>query len=274
MCLIAFRYSDHPEYALVFAGNRDEFYERPTAPAQFWDDAPHVLAGRDRKAGGTWLGVTRTGRWAAITNVRDPSSRDPDAPSRGQLVADALTGSQPPEDYVRSVAARATQYNGFNLLVGSPSACWHLTNRADLTEDADDPVRMQAVAPGTHGLSNATLDTPWPKVKRGTRKLDAALADGAGPERLLDLLDDREPAPDDELPDTGVGQAVERMLSPLFIESPDYGTRSSTVLLIRHDGRVTFAERTFERGTPVGTREFSFEIVASNTSAETPDAAA
>ena len=256
MCLLTFRWNQHPTHALVLAANRDEFYERPTDPAHFWDDAPHVLAGRDRSAGGTWMGVTRTGRWAALTNVRALDIRDPkpDAPSRGHLVADFLTGTTSPRNYIADVAARGSRYNGFNLLVGTPACCLYYSNH-------DGTIRT--VSPGTHGLSNHLLDTPWPKVERSTRRLEQAVetANGAAPNpnALLDLLDDRTRAPDEALPDTGVGLEAERMLSPPFIESPDYGTRASTVLLLRYDGRVRFVEQTFVQGTPDRTREFVFD---------------
>lgn len=261
MCLIAFAIDVHPEYPLVFAGNRDEFYARPTAPARFWAEAPEVLAGRDRKAGGTWLGVTRTGRWASITNVRDPSARIDDAPSRGHLVADYLTGDADPDTYLREVAARGDRYNGFNLLVGDGAWCGYVSNRTPNASTHNGDVRR--VEAGIHGLSNAALNTPWPKVTRATGALrgvldDAFPGESLDPERLLTLLDDRRRAPDDALPDTGVGRDAERMLSPVFIESDGYGTRASTVLLIDRNGHVTFAERTYDAGRAEGTRTVSF----------------
>jgi uncharacterized protein with NRDE domain len=207
------------------------------------------------------MGITRTGRWAAITNVRalDVRTPKPDTPSRGHLVADYLTGTATPQAYLDDVAARGDAYNGFNLLVGTPSACCYYSNH-DAPSTTAAP---ETVAPGTHGLSNDRLDAPWPKVERTTRRLDErlAFADGSAPtpERLLGLLDDRQPAPDDALPDTGVGLAKERVLSPPFIESPGYGTRCSTVLLLRHDGHVRFVERTFAKGTPARTRSFAFQ---------------
>ena len=264
MCLIAFRYQQHPTHALILAANRDEFYARPTAPAQFWDDAPAVLAGRDQQAGGTWMGVTRTGRWAALTNVRalDVQAPKPDAASRGHLVSEYLTGTAAPRTYLASIADAEDAYNGFNLLVGTPDACWYASNHG---------VAPQSVSPGTHGLSNHVLDTPWPKVQRTTRRLDETLSasNGSAPDAdvLLDLLDDRTPAPDEALPDTGVGLEAERMLSPPFIESPDYGTRASTVLLIGHDGAIRFIERTFRKGTPTRTRAFAFDAAPAPTGA-------
>jgi uncharacterized protein with NRDE domain len=251
MCLILFAQSAHSDYPLVFAGNRDEFYDRPSAPAAFWDDAPHVLGGRDRKAGGTWLGITERGHWATVTNVRDQMPRRDDAPSRGHLVANYLKDEPSPEAYVRSVEASADRYNGFNLLVGTLEETFYLSNRNGAP---------RSVAPGVHGMSNAQLDDPWPKVERGTSKLRAVLEHEITPERLLDILDDRQPAPDDELPNTGMGQDTERMLSPPFIEGEKYGTRTSTVILMHRSGTVTFVERNFDCGAPDETRRFSFDI--------------
>lgn len=251
MCLILFAYDRHPGYPLVFAGNRDEFYDRPTTEASFWDDASHVLAGRDLKSGGTWLGVTRRGHWATVTNVRDQRPHREDAPSRGHLVSDYLKEEPPPEEYVRAVAARAEEYNGFNLLLGTPETLFYLSNR-------DGPPR--SVEPGVHGMSNAQLNDPWPKVQRGKSGLRSLLEGEVSPEPLLDVLDDRRPAPEEDLPDTGVGADTERLLSPPFIEGDEYGTRASTVLLMHQSGSVTFVERSFDRGGPLDTRRFSFEI--------------
>lgn len=251
MCLILLAYDSHPEYPLVFAGNRDEFYDRPAAPAAFWTEAPHVLAGRDLASGGTWLGVTRRGHWATVTNVRDQTPYRDDAPSRGHLVAEYLKTEPDPESYLRDVADRADAYNGFNLLVGTPTTLYYVSNRGGTP---------QAVSPGVHGMSNAQLDEPWPKVERGTSRLRSVLEHDLTPESLLDLLEDRKPAPDDQLPETGVGRDTERELSPPFIEGDRYGTRASTVLLIDRSGTVTFVERTFDRGTPDEVNHFSFEI--------------
>ncbi|MFB6231165.1 MAG: NRDE family protein [Salinibacter sp.] len=253
MCLILLAYDSHPDYPIVFAGNRDEFYDRPATPASFWDEAPHVLAGRDRKSGGTWLGVTRRGHWATVTNVRDETSHREDAPSRGHFVADYLKNEPSPSDYLEDVAARADEYNGFNLLVGTPQTLYYFSNR-------NGPPR--SVAPGIHGMSNAQLDDPWPKVQRGTARLRSLLDGEISSDQLLDILSDRRPAPDEKLPDTGLGRTTERKLSPPFIEGDQYGTRSSTVLLIHRSGTVTFVERTFDRGTPADIQRFSFEPAA------------
>lgn len=250
MCLIVFANQHHPDYSLVFAANRDEFYERPTAPAEFWSDAPHVLAGRDKKAGGTWMGVTRSGHWAAVTNVRDEEEHRPDAPSRGRLVADYLTDEPNPHSYLVTLAEKSDEYNGFNLLVGTPEEVYYFSNRER---------EIERVEPGLHGMSNAQLNTSWPKVSRGKKGLASILQDDVSTDRLLDLLDDRETAPEEQLPNTGVGRDLERRLSPIFIDGEEYGTRASTVLLLHRSGQVSFVERNFLRGTPTKTRRFSFE---------------
>ena len=260
MCLIVFAKDAHPDYPLVFAANRDEFYARPTAAAHFWEEAPDVLAGRDERAGGTWMGITERGRWAAVTNVRTPEEIDtpkPAAPSRGALVANYLKGEDELAAYMEGIVP--ARYNGFNLLAGTPERLLYLSNYgAGGVQEAG----AQEVAAGIHGLSNAHLDTPWPKVERMKKRFAASLSESAvEPAALLDLLRDPEPAPDAALPDTGVEQEWERVLSAPFIISPAYGTRASTVLLIHRSGRVTFAERTFGTGgAELSEEQFSFEV--------------
>jgi uncharacterized protein with NRDE domain len=254
MCLILLAYDAHPLYRLILAANRDEFFARPTAPAAFRDDAPQLLAGRDLKEGGTWLGLTRTGRIAAITNYRDPRSERKDAPSRGGLVSGYLSGSMPVKDYLAFLRREAAAYNGFNLIFGDMKhLCW-FSNRGGA------PLFLQ---PGIHGLSNHLLDTPWPKVTRGKEAVERLVAPGKtiGPDALFAILADRTIAPDPFLPDTGVGIELERFLSPLFISTPAYGTRSSTVILIDREERVTFIERSFN-GLPEKSdiSEWSFRI--------------
>lgn len=252
MCLILFAYRRHPRYRLVLAANRDEFYGRPTAPAHVWEEAPDLLAGRDLKSGGTWLGVTEAGRFAAITNYREPGFHENDAPSRGALVAGFLRGDEAPRAYLERLVPVAERYNGFNLIAGDADALGYFSNRNG---------RVRMLTPGVYGLSNALLDTPWPKVERGKAFLQKHLeGEAVGEDALLDALNDPTQAPDKALPDTGIGQAWERTLSPLFIRSPDYGTRSSSVLLIGHDGAVTFAECTFAPGEPGKVRRFAFEL--------------
>lgn len=242
MCLIALAWQAHPDYPLIVAANRDEFHHRPAAAARFWPEAPAVLAGRDLAAGGTWLGITRRGRFAALTNVREPGAAQ-GSRSRGLLVSAFLQGGNSPQTYAAAVAADGAAYSGFNLLVGDAGSLWWVSNRAP----APAPV-----APGVHALSNHLFNTPWPKVQRARDGLSAALAVPSA-ERLFALLADDRAAPDDELPDTGVGLAMERLLSPPFIRSGGYGTRCSSVLLAGRE-RILFAEQTF---TPDGAGERS-----------------
>ncbi|MBK7830206.1 NRDE family protein [Nannocystis sp.] len=245
MCTLLLAWQVDPARPLIVAANRDEFYARPSAPAAIWPRAsaadPEIVAGRDLQAGGTWLGVTRAGRFAALTNVRELGvATPPGAPSRGQLVADFLRGRDDPASYI--AALRPERYAGFNLVVGDRDALWYLSNRSG-------PAR--ALGPGVYGLANAGLDTPWPKVRRGRAALAAQVAAGeVTGAALLALLADRTPAPDAELPDTGVGLATERMLSPLLIASSGYGTCSSTALVIHRDGAVELHERSHNPARP------------------------
>lgn len=243
MCLILIAHGAHSEFPLVIAANRDEYYQRPAARAAFWQDHPHILAGRDLECMGTWLGVTRGGRIAALTNFRDARERKIDAPSRGQLVSNFLVSDREPREYLEEVGMHAQSYNGFNLLVGDMDGVFYFSSRTG---------SVQQVSPGIHGISNHLLDTPWPKVARGKRRLQSALAGDPNAEALLDLLGDREPAPASELPDTGIGLELERVLSPALIVSPQYGTRASTALLFGSDGSVSFTERTILPGGNTG----------------------
>lgn len=238
MCLLLIALEQHPFYKLVLAANRDEYYDRPTAPAQFWEDKPDLLAGRDLKAGGTWLGMTRKGRLAAITNYRDPAHTREHAPSRGKLVLHFLERKLSATQYLNEIRQEAGQYNGFNLVLGSIDELFWYSNRGD---------NIQRLSKGIHGLSNHLLDTPWPKVAKAKTALRDVLLSGKKlqPEALFKILGDRTRAADNELPDTGVTLGLERMLSPIFISSPAYGTRSSTIILVDHQGRVLFTERTY-----------------------------
>lgn len=241
MCLMLFAYEAHPRYRLLLAANRDEYYGRPTAPAAFWPQAPTVLAGRDLQAGGTWLGVTRGGRLAAVTNFRDPIAFRLDARSRGRLVSDFLTGRQAAADYMRHVAASAREYNGFSLVLGDSNGLYYYSNGGGGAAAAP-----QRLTPGVYGLSNHLLDTPWPKVQRGKQALQALLAlPEVAPEALLALLADSTVPEDAALPRTGVGIERERLLASIFVAGADYGTRSSTVLSIGRDGHARLTERSF-----------------------------
>lgn len=249
-----FAWHAHADYPLVFAGNRDEAYERPSAPAAFWDDHPRVFGGRDLEKGGSWLGLTRSGRIAAVTNYRDgPSHRN--APrSRGELVANFLRTDAEPRPYLEQVHAAGGEYGGFSLIVGNLAQLFYCANRGDGFEE---------ITPGTHGLSNHLLDTPWPKVRKGRERVDALLGQTQANlvQGLFELLADRTVAPDAELPDTGVGLQRERELSPCFIAGERYGTRASTVLLISRSHDVLFAERSFgSQGAPQGNVEHRFAL--------------
>ncbi|HJV46226.1 MAG TPA: NRDE family protein [Bacillota bacterium] len=253
MCIILFAYQAHPQYHLLVAANRDEFYNRPTEVAAFWADNQQVLAGRDREQMGTWMGVTKNGRFAALTNYRDPYSVNNHALSRGELVKQYLIIEDDPAEYLAKVQKNRQQYNGFNLLVGDTQHLFYYSKQ--------DNVIME-LEPGIYGLSNASLNTPWPKIQKGRRVLGELLKDHSAEiskETVFQLLADVEGVEDKYLPNTGVGLEWERILSPIFIESPDYGTRSSTLLTIRHDGWVEYVERTFHDGKPSGDAQFLFQ---------------
>lgn len=252
MCLLLLAYDVHPRHRLLLAANRDEYHSRPSAPAALWPEAEAVLAGRDLQAGGTWLGVTHAGRVAAVTNFRDASAHKPDAPSRGRLVSDFLTGGQTAGDYIRGLAGRGGDYNGFSLVAGDAAGFYYYSNRAGAP---------QRLAPGVYGLSNHLLDTPWPKVQRGKQALAGLLARAqVAPAALLELLADSTVPADASLPQTGVGAERERLLASMFVSSADYGTRCSTALLIDRDGGAQFVERSFSAGGATGTVNHEFEI--------------
>ncbi|HVL58841.1 MAG TPA: NRDE family protein [Burkholderiaceae bacterium] len=259
MCLIGLAVGVDPAYRLVVAANRDEHHERPTAPLHWWTESAELAGGRDLQAGGTWLGATRSGRFAALTNLRSPQPRLAGSPSRGELVAAFLRSRETPEDWARQVSPTATRYAGFNLVFGvfEPQVSLRF-----LSASGDH----SPLAQGVWALSNATLGTDWPKTRwlreQMSRLLDGAPATGsAGGEdgligRLFELLADESVPPDADLPDTGVGLDTERRLAPVFIRGDAYGTRSSMVLLVRADGSGRFCERRFGRdGRPNGDSE-------------------
>ena len=254
MCLILFAWQTHPRYPLVVAANRDEFHNRPTAAADYWKESPQLLAGRDLQAGGTWLGITRQGRFAAITNYREPQKKEPLLEqSRGHLVRDFLLDRAEPADYAGRLRERSDVYSGFSVLLGDPGELLCVSNRNEETV---------VVNAGSHGLSNHLLDTDWPKVHEGRAHLDALLEDEqVDPEALLELLADRNVAPGGEPPGFELHLAPELITRMMFLVSPEYGTRSSTVLLVDRDGGVTFVERQFDAaGKTSGTRSHEFRI--------------
>jgi uncharacterized protein with NRDE domain len=237
MCLIFLSLNNHPQYRLIVAANRDEFYKRKTAPAHFWEDFPHILAGRDLEAGGTWMGITLQGKIAMVTNYRDLRNLKPRAPSRGILVSDFLANGEKPYPYVCNILSRAPDYNGFNLIAGTVHEMIYYSNIRP---------EPQQLMPGIYGLSNHLLNTPWPKVERGKKVFEEIITSKFTHRDLLEFLYNDEQAPDELLPDTGVGIERERILSAMFIKSPDYGSRCSTIITIDYDNKVSFTERIFD----------------------------
>ena len=235
MCLIVFAWKLIPECPLIMAANRDEFFSRPALAAGWWEDNPDIYAGRDLQAGGTWLGINRHGRFAALTNIRNGSQRRTDTRSRGELVAGFLKSDQGAEDYLAGVRELADQYNGFNLLVGDGGELFCLSNEGDTSP--------RALEPGIYGLSNGSLDTPWPKVLRAKAQFASLLCQGAPDDEYFEMLSDTTRAADSRLPDTGVSLEWERLLSPICIDSEDYGTRASTLLRVHHGGNAELLER-------------------------------
>jgi uncharacterized protein with NRDE domain len=253
MCLIFFSVNNHPTYKMIIAGNRDEFYKRKTASADFWKDNKNILAGRDLESGGTWMGITRDGRISFITNYRDLANINPNAPSRGHLVSHYLGGTEGAEIYLKSVKKNARLYNGFNLVVGDLNSLFYFSNyREGITN----------LTTGFYGLSNHLLETPWPKIVRGKEKFKPVLEQTSiNINDVFDALYDSERATDDLLPDTGIGLERERALSSMFIKTEGYGSRCSTVVLIDHHNRVQFAERVYNLETfDFTTRKFEFQI--------------
>lgn len=238
MCLILLAWQAHPDYPLVLAANRDEFHRRPSAAIAFWEDAPDVLAGRDLEAGGTWLGVSRRQRLAALTNYREGGGQPPPAArSRGRLVADFLTGNESPQAYLSRVSVEANAYHGFNLFVADDQVLGYYSNRHH-----GPPLWLP---PGIYGVSNHLLDTPWPKLSSAKARFTDALATLPESAPFFSLLGDREVVPDDSLPATGVPLHWERLLSAVFVVSEDYGTRAATVVYRQRDGQTSVIERRF-----------------------------
>lgn len=251
MCLALVALDAHPRYRCVIAANRDEFHARAATPAHWWGNG--ILAGRDLAAGGTWFGVTRTGRWALITNFREGVPRDPNAPSRGGLVTHMLRDEASPLRAAAALLPEGGRYHGFNLLVGAGGHAAFASNRASGALE---------LGAGIHGLSNHLLDTPWPKLVRGKARLKAWLADDdPSLAAAFALLADRVPVRDGALPSTGVSARWERLLSSPFIVSAEYGTRCSTLLMIAADGSARFVERSFDAGGDA-TGEVAFEFEA------------
>ena len=254
MCILFIAVNQHPNYPLIIAANRDEFHNRPTLQSQFWEHQDNVLAGRDLQAGGTWMGINKNGRLSALTNVRDPQKIMPDATSRGELVSNYLTQHPSPKSYLGALRQTKDNYNGYNLLFGQWNDLWVYNNHTD---------KAQRLEAGVFGLSNADLDSPWPKINQGVGKLKSHCQQ-AGPidtQKLFDILLDQQQSTDDLLPKTGVPIEWERKLSSIFIQSDDYGTRSATLLMIDNDKQVSWLEHSFDSsGINVEQAEYHFQI--------------
>jgi len=235
MCLIVFAWKLIPQCPLVLAANRDEFFSRPAQSAGWWSDQPNVFAGRDLEGGGTWLGVNRQGRFAALTNIRNGYEPSREKKSRGELVSNFLSQDVSAHEYVEHVRATGAHYNGFNLIVGDDSAMYWVSNSGE--------GESQAIAPGIYGLSNGALDTPWPKVVRAKAQFASLLCQGAPDDAYFEMLSDTTRAADSRLPDTGVSLELERMLSPICIESEHYGTRASSIVRLHAGGKAELNER-------------------------------
>ncbi len=240
MCLILFSYQPDTLIPFVLGANRDEYFERPTLAADFWPDAPHILAGRDQVSGGTWIGITQSGRFAALTNIREPSPKVDNRLSRGELTKAFLTGTQSGYEYLKGIKDSLQQYDGFNLLVGEFNS-----NRQSLFYLNNREQDIQQLAHGTYGLSNHRLDTPWPKVIKSKHALDQTIAQNTlSHKSIRAFLEDPELAEDSDLPKTGVTYEQEKALSASFIETPHYGTRASTVITIQN-GTINFSEKSY-----------------------------
>jgi uncharacterized protein with NRDE domain len=253
MCLLVVAWLSHPRYRLVLAGNRDEFHDRPAAALGWWPEAPGILAGRDLKAGGTWLGLARSGRFALVTNFRDPDDAPPaGSPSRGQLVQSFLAHGSDPARYLDELSPVAARYAGFNLLVGDRADLHYYSNAVSA-----DPRRL---APGVYGLSNHRLDEPWPKLVRTRERFAAMLAnDDPAPAALFDVLADQTPMPTAVPAVAGLPAGLERALSAPFVRHEHYGTRCSTIVLVEHGGRTVVHERRFDpSGAQTGVTRIAF----------------
>ncbi|MBS4208681.1 NRDE family protein [Bacillus sp. FJAT-50079] len=252
MCIVFAAYSSHPNYRLIIAANRDEFYGRPTEQAHFWQDEPNVLAGRDLQQMGTWMGITTYGRFAALTNFRDPTEEIGLKQSRGHIVQNFLTGNEKPIEFLQKLQHDRMNYRGFNILLSDYDSFFYYSNVEN---------KITQLKPGLYGLSNHLLNTPWPKVEKGKKFIEEVISkdETINEEELFRLLNDHEHAPIEALPTTGVSLDWEKKLSSIFINTPNYGTRCSTVLTVNSEGFVRFTERTF----PISRkqqRHFQFKI--------------
>lgn len=253
MCLLLISYNIHPEYPLIVAANRDEFYQRPTEKAHFWKDYKELLAGRDLEAGGSWLGITKKGRFAAITNYRDMRLLKENVTSRGELVTDFLTSTLTPVKFGHKLSGTADKYNGYNLIFSDFDTLYYFSNQTK---------HLTQLNEGIYGLSNHLLDTPWPKVIKSKEAfLEVTSEKNIEAPDLFKILSDDKEAPEDQLPDTGLSPGLEKAVSPVFIKSDSYGTRSSTVILINSVNEVLFIEKSLDVQTKIWNESrFEFKL--------------
>lgn len=251
MCLLLFGLKTCKSFPFILAANRDEFYQRPTAAMDFWPENPSILAGRDLEHGGTWFGINTRGSFAALTNYRDLSTLKQKAPSRGDIIVEFMNFKGDIPDFLAQLKRKSSRYNGFNLLIGDSGNLYWFSNQTNI---------ITPVPPGIHGISNHLMDTPWPKVTHGKKALAKAIdTDQLDFTALFDLLSDSSRPLDSQLPDTGIGLEWEQILSPLFIQSPSYGTRSSIAMGITPQGQIKVTERTYypDKTSPHTDRHFS-----------------
>lgn len=251
MCLIFLSFNQHPDYPLIIAANRDEFYDRPASSIGLWPEYPNILAGKDLTGGGTWLGVTKSGYFAMLTNYRDMANIKANAPTRGKLVLDYLAGEFDPSTYLLALDASSSLYNGYNIILGSLNDPWYYSNQNH---------EMFRLGTGLYGLSNSLLDTKWPKVETGKGKFKQIIEqESLDIEALFSFMYDKTLAPDEKLPDTGIGYEKEKLLSSMFIELPGYGTRNTTILVKDKNDNVQIIERTYSHEDE-STSELKFEF--------------
>ncbi len=265
MCIAYIAIRTHPDWPLFIAANRDEYHQRPSLPAAPWAEHPNVIAGIDCQAAGTWLGITRQGRFALLTNYRGPGHTLTEAPSRGKLTSDYLTQNEPTQHYAQNIVAKAAMYNGFNLIVGDMEEAYYVSNR-------DPSIAARLLAPGRHVLSNHLLDTPWPKAERLRQALDRLSLDQLEQSltTVFDVLKDTTQADDHALPDTGLPRERERLLSSPFIISPNYGTRCSTIIAVHAGGRALLSEISYDAtGMATQRHDWPFKIEATTSLATT-----
>jgi len=254
MCLIFLSFNQHPDFPLIIAANRDEFFNRPAKTLGYWPEYPNILAGKDISGGGTWLGVTKSGYFAMLTNYRDLANVKPNAPTRGKLVLDYLTGEFDAAKYLQALDASAAHFNGYNIILGTLNDPWYYSNQNH---------KLYRLGTGNYGLSNALLDSNWPKVATGKEKFQEIIKqETLDIEALFMLMNNKQLAPDNDLPDTGIGYEKEKLLSAMYIEMPGYGTRNTTILTKDRNGRVQIIERTHAHAdNSFSDQKFSFNII-------------